>query len=444
MNTRIRDRFALCSAIALGLGVSTGHPLGIVLGGRNAGRVSRTRYAQGVLLRLQWAITLPPSGQWLPAWIAIPSIPQRFSSLLRSGVITAILLSSALVDRNGHLIVCTAYGERLSRSWQPSSLRSASSALLLRWSPRATFFPGTGWTGLAAVGLLPGIFLSDASFELSPTLRRSELRYWFLHRHFNRTAVSSRLTVARLLVDGLRSILISAMSPDPSGSSRRRSSSSKKRPSRRRASSSFRKQLSPGGPKQPRRSGGNPLTAAERAAKYSPIGAGLPAKSALPKDEPERLSDLRSYDFGAAIAALQTMDSPRTIPENALSNDLLKSRQEPTDNTMLIVGAESTTFYQRVPVPIGMWRPFNRTSVPLRLNGPGILAIDNQRVAVLICYEQMLTFPILASMLKHPTVIVGISNTFWVDSTTIPRYQASALRGWAKLFRLPYFSAVNS
>jgi hypothetical protein len=138
------------------------------------------------------------------------------------------------------------------------------------------------------------------------------------------------------------------------------------------------------------------------------------------------------------------MDSPRTIPEGALSNDRLKSRQEPTDNAMLIVGAESTTFYQRVPVPLGMWRPFNRISVPLRLNAPGVVAIDNQRVAVLICYEQILTFPILASMLQHPTVIVGISNTFWVDNTTIPRYQASALRGWAKLFRLPYFSAVNS
>jgi apolipoprotein N-acyltransferase len=80
-----------------------------------------------------------------------------------------------------------------------------------------------------------------------------------------------------------------------------------------------------------------------------------------------------------------------------------------------------------------MWRPFTRISVPLRLSAPGILEIDHERAAVLICYEQLLTFPILASMLQHPTVIVGISNTFWVGHTTIPRYQATALRGW----RLP-------
>jgi apolipoprotein N-acyltransferase len=74
----------------------------------------------------------------------------------------------------------------------------------------------------------------------------------------------------------------------------------------------------------------------------------------------------------------------------------------------------------------------------------GVLAIDHQRAAVLICYEQLLTFPILVSMLQRPTVIIGISNTFWVDGTPIPRYQAAAVRGWARLFHLPYFLAVNS
>jgi hypothetical protein len=55
----------------------------------------------------------------------------------------------------------------------------------------------------------------------------------------------------------------------------------------------------------------------------------------------------------------------------------------------------------------------------------------------------MLVFPVLASML-HPSVIVGLSNTFWFDGTTVPRYQATAVQAWAKLFHLPLFSAVNS
>jgi hypothetical protein len=114
------------------------------------------------------------------------------------------------------------------------------------------------------------------------------------------------------------------------------------------------------------------------------------------------------------------------------------------ENAALILGIESATFYQRVPVPIGMWRPFSKDGVPLRLWAPGVLTIDHQRTALLICYEQMLVFPVLASILRHPSVIVGLSNTFWFDGTIVPRYQAAALRAWAKLFHLPLFSAVNS
>jgi hypothetical protein len=166
------------------------------------------------------------------------------------------------------------------------------------------------------------------------------------------------------------------------------------------------------------------------------IGAGLPDK--LVRNDRERLSDLRTYDFDDAIEVLKS-GSTRTIHGPTRS-----PLPERVDNTMILVGAESARFNQRVPVPVGMWRPFSKVSVPLRLNAPGVLAIDHQLAAVLICYEQMLTFPVLTSMLQHPTVIVGISNTFWVDHTTIPRYQVNALRAWAKLFQLPYFLAVNS
>jgi hypothetical protein len=117
---------------------------------------------------------------------------------------------------------------------------------------------------------------------------------------------------------------------------------------------------------------------------------------------------------------------------------------EPIDNALLVVGAESNSFYQRVPVPIGMWKPFNHTSVPLRFTAPGTIEINHQHVAILICYEQLITFPILASMVHHPAVIVAISNTFWVQGTPIPYYQKSAVRAWARLFHLPYLMAVNS
>jgi apolipoprotein N-acyltransferase len=162
------------------------------------------------------------------------------------------------------------------------------------------------------------------------------------------------------------------------------------------------------------------------------IGAGLPPGARLKDDH-------QAYNFATAIDALQSGDSSLATVRTSI-----RSSPEPVENTLLVLGANSGTLYQRVPVPIGMWRPFSNVSVPLRLNGPGVIEIDHQRAAVLICYEEMLTFPILASMLQHPTAIIGISNSFWFDETTIPAYQSAALRGWARLFRLPLFMAVNS
>jgi apolipoprotein N-acyltransferase len=163
------------------------------------------------------------------------------------------------------------------------------------------------------------------------------------------------------------------------------------------------------------------------------MGAGLPSNTPT-KDHG------RAFNFSASIDALERGDSSSlgTIPAFAGSNP------ESVENTLLVVGASSGKLYQRVPVPIGMWRPFSNVSVPLRLNGPGAIEIDHQRAAVLICYEEIIAFPVLASMLHHPTAIIGISNSFWFHETTIPVYQAAALRAWARLFRLPLFMAVNS
>ena len=153
---------------------------------------------------------------------------------------------------------------------------------------------------------------------------------------------------------------------------------------------------------------------------------------------------MKSYDFAAAIRALQADDRQLQPLLNPAANPNASDHVDSFDNTLLFQGAESAIFYQRIPVPMGMWQPFGKRGVPLRLNSPGVVRIDGQRVAVLICYEQILTYPILASMLQSPTVLVGISNMCWFADTPIPRYQASALRAWGRLFRVPYLLAVNS
>ncbi len=172
------------------------------------------------------------------------------------------------------------------------------------------------------------------------------------------------------------------------------------------------------------------------------IGAGLPRELSGPKKEAAEADLIKSYDFSEALRALRSDEDGRhSGTEPGSTTNTLAA---PFDNVLLILGAESTVFYQRVPVPLGMWQPVRNRGVPLRVDSPGVVTIDGQRAAILICYEQILTYPILAAMLEHPSVVVGISNMYWFADTTIPRYQASALRAWANLFRLPYLLAVNS
>jgi apolipoprotein N-acyltransferase len=115
-------------------------------------------------------------------------------------------------------------------------------------------------------------------------------------------------------------------------------------------------------------------------------------------------------------------------------------------NSVLTIGTIPTArFDQRIPIPIGMWKPFGPADgVPLNLTGPGTLKLGEHRLAILICYEQLLVWPMLHSALENPTLIVGISNAAWTKHTYIPAAQEACLQAWSRLFGSPYISAVNT
>ena len=115
-------------------------------------------------------------------------------------------------------------------------------------------------------------------------------------------------------------------------------------------------------------------------------------------------------------------------------------------NAVLTIGADAVPpFFERIPVPVVMWNPLNSArSVPLEMFGPGVLQVREERAAILVCYEQLLTWPILHSALQHPTLIVGVANDHWARGTPIAAAQRAAVSAWAKLFRLPKILAVNS
>jgi len=113
-------------------------------------------------------------------------------------------------------------------------------------------------------------------------------------------------------------------------------------------------------------------------------------------------------------------------------------------NTVIARSKDTTTvYYQRIPVPIAMWKPLSTDGVPLNLLRPGTIVVKKQRAAVLICYEQLLVWPFLSSAAENPTILITAANDYWAKNTPIPQIQQASTTAWARLFRLPVLSAVN-
>src|SRR3984885_10034168 len=441
-DTDLREPLSLYSALIIGLAVSTGHPLGMVAAAamplaclcpltRTAAFKSALAYYSTAL----WPIIPGLRAYWKSATPLIPPV---------LWIVAATLLSlpwtMAWTSRRVHCL-WRAPLALLATILPPLGVIGLASPV----TGAGYLFPGAGWAGLVTVALLPGIVLSTQ--VLGSRLRVAVL--FFMICFFVGVASGDRFRHLGDAEPPRGWVAVDTHFGDVSEPYRDFAAAQF---IQRKAAASyarvviFPESVVPRWSEATESFWSKTLDQCRRRGQILAIGAGLPSQTATPKDKSEKLNELKASAFGAAIDSLRNMDMQQhlsAVRSRSFSN-WTKPQREPIDNTMLIVGAESATFYQRVPVRVGMWRPSSRISVPLRLNAPGVVALDHQRAAVLICYEQLLTFPILASMRQHPTIIVGISNTFWVDHTSIPLYQVNAMRSWAKLFRLPYLLAINS
>ncbi|HLG99631.1 MAG TPA: hypothetical protein VKX49_25205 [Bryobacteraceae bacterium] len=433
MTSCLRERLAVGSCAVLGLAISTGYPMGMIVAAAMPYVCLMTTTKKGGF-RAGFAYYLAA------LWPMFAGLRRYLGSSSTALTPLAVWILGAIALSIPWALAATP--DRAQYLWRvplavaatvlpPLGIIGLASPL----SGAGYLFPGTGWLGLATVALLPAILLAAealairkrlvvscctiafcAGLAIAPRLLgssdREPPRGWVaVNTYFGDISEPLRdFTAAQFIEETAAKtparVLIFPEAVVPRWSE---------------ATETFWQES---------------LDRCRNQGQILVFGAGVPRPG---QDNSAKLSDLQRYDFGAALSALKSMDTRTvTLPVLGLPGP------EPTDNALLLLGAESGTFYQRVPVPIGMWKPFSRDSVPLRINAPGVLNVDHQRAAILICYEQMLTFPVLASMLQHPTVLVGTSNTFWVTGTNIPRYQANAVRGWAKLFRLPYLLAVNS
>ena len=123
---------------------------------------------------------------------------------------------------------------------------------------------------------------------------------------------------------------------------------------------------------------------------------------------------------------------------------------EDYDTVMVALDRRGTRLFyrERMPVPVAMWQPWAKWfglsgGARATVFGDPIAEFAGHRFAPLICYEQLIVWPILQSALHHPDAIVAIANGWWAKNTSIPAIQRASVEAWARLFDLALVTAFN-
>lgn len=121
------------------------------------------------------------------------------------------------------------------------------------------------------------------------------------------------------------------------------------------------------------------------------------------------------------------------------------------DNVLVrITAAGGDIIYrERMPVPGAMWQPWRPLAggaggARAHLFSNPVAASEDTGIAPLICYEQLIIWPVLQSMLGDPDIIVAVGNGWWTIGTSIVAIQNAATQAWARLFNKPLIISFNT
>jgi hypothetical protein len=143
-----------------------------------------------------------------------------------------------------------------------------------------------------------------------------------------------------------------------------------------------------------------------------------------------------------STAALWTSEAAES--HQVLLVGALEERGGERRNGLAIAGEGEARFWpQRLPAPIGMWAPWRSVHVQSDLFRSSVTDILGRRVALLVCFEQFISWPLLQSALEGADVVLAPANLWFANGTNLNAVREVTLRSWASLMGWAVVEAVN-
>lgn len=121
------------------------------------------------------------------------------------------------------------------------------------------------------------------------------------------------------------------------------------------------------------------------------------------------------------------------------------------DNVLVKISPDGggVLYRERMPVPGSMWQPWlaltgEAGGVRAHIFGEAVASVGGTKIAPLICYEQLLVWPVLQSVFHRPEAIVAVGNGWWTAGTSIIEIQRANSEAWARLFDLHLVISFNT
>jgi hypothetical protein len=121
------------------------------------------------------------------------------------------------------------------------------------------------------------------------------------------------------------------------------------------------------------------------------------------------------------------------------------------DNVLVSIGPLSSNivYRERMPVPGAMWQPWRSSlgqtgGARASFLRNSVIDVAGKKIAPLICYEQLIVWPVLQSFLARPDMIVAVGNGWWAAQSSIVGIQRISSIAWAQLFSVPLVISFNT